>query len=110
MHLPSKTILLFEGCQDPWYVNSENPLPVCDNITKILGSYDRGRRQNFAGNLQERIFVTGPARNGFDGQQWDRPYMAEKEVASIKRNEMQCLSPCRQVHFETATTYFQRDK
>merc|ERR1719483_1351516 len=50
-----------KGCQDPWFVNPVS-LPICTNVTHILGSYN-----------------IGPAASGKDSQFWDRPYMAQRE-------------------------------
>ena len=81
------------GCQDPWFYKPDVPLPACDNITKILGSYARG-----------------PDNQGWDGQFWDRPYMAERELAGIERNNIKCSPPCKQTYYEREITFTKKQE
>ena len=73
---------LKKGCQDPWNVNPKVPLRVCTNVTEIKSSY----WDNTTGWLVDQQF-------------WDRPFMSERELASIKRGGKRCKTPCTQTHF-----------
>ena len=75
---------LRKGCQDPWSVNPNVPLPVCTNVTYILASYGRGPVKESYGK--------------WDQEFWDRHYMAEMELAGKIRNGMRCKIPCSQTY------------
>ena len=83
----------FLECQDPWNYNPLLSIPVCTNLTQILGSYGKG-----------------PANFEFDSQYEDRRYMSEKELTEIERDGIRCLSPCQQIKFETDLTYLEQYK
>lgn len=85
--------MLRKGCQDPWHYNPKIKLPACTNVTEILGSYNQP-----------------PAAIGWDGQFWDRQYMAEKEVSAIERDGMMCKSPCDQILYDTEPSYILKAK
>ena len=68
----------YKGCQDPWDTNPRLDLPVCTNLSYILG-HTHNRR---------------PTPLSFDREFNDRPYMAEQKLQQIKRNGIQCFSPC----------------
>ena len=76
---------LGRDCQDPWHVNPKVPLRACTNITEILRDYRRGPLWNTV---------------DWDGQFWDRPYMAERELANTIRNGKRCKTPCLQTNFD----------
>ena len=84
-----KTILV--GCQDPWNVNQDVKLPICQNITQILESYGR---ENFT----------------WDEKFWDRPYMGERELSDLERNNMKCKTPCDQMVFSADINYKAKDR
>ena len=86
-------ICLCPGCQDPWNFNPKVSLPVCDNITKILGSYSKG-----------------PDAQPHDGQYMDRPFMPERELATLERNGIKCPPPCQQIYYDTDITYTHKNE
>ena len=77
------------GFQDPWNVNPHVPLPIETNMTIIQAGYRRGP-------LTETV--------DWDGKSWDRPYMAEKEIAGLTRDGKRCRSPCSQMYYEVKQT------
>ena len=77
------------GFQDPWNVNPHVPLPIATNMTIIQAGYRRGP-------LTETV--------DWDGQFWDRPFMAEKEIAGLTRDGKRCRSPCSQMYYEVKQT------
>ena len=84
----------YKGCQDPWYTNPRLELPVCTNLTYILGhTHNRP-----------------PAHISYDGEFADRPYKAEQELTKLRRNDVECWPPCRQTQFYTDITYKPRER
>ena len=84
----------YKGCQDPWYTNPGLELPVCTNLTYILGhTHNRP-----------------PAHISYDGEFADRPYKAEQELTKLRRNDVECWPPCRQTQFYTDITYRPRER
>ena len=77
------------GFQDPWNVNPHVPLPIETNMTVIQAGYRRGP-------LTETV--------DWDGQFWDRSYMAEKEIAGLTRDGRRCRSPCSQTYYKVEQT------
>ena len=79
------------GCQDPWNVNYKVPLPACTNMTYIRASYNEGpARFSFA---------------GWDGEFWDRHYMAERELSELVRNGKRCKTPCSQTYYSVKHSF-----
>ena len=68
---------------------------MCSNVTKILGSYDKG-----------------PASEEFewDNEFWERKYKSEKELTAIERDGQSCMSPCHQTKFKTDLAYLEKEK
>ena len=80
-------------CQDPWYFNPKIPLPACNNLTHVLGSYDKG-----------------PAKFGWDGTLWDRQYISEKGLSTIIRDGKKCLSPCSKVSYKVEQSFNKKEE
>ena len=76
------------GCQDPWNVSPNVQLPVCRNATHVLQSYGRV-----------------PSNYTWDQKFWDRPYMGERELADLERNNKKCKTPCNQIYFSADINY-----
>ena len=77
------------GFQDPWNVNANVHLPTGTNMTIIQQAYGRGP---LLGTVD------------WDGQFWDRSYMAEKEIAGLTRDGRRCRSPCSQTYYKVEQT------
>ena len=92
----SFTVFHYLGCQDPWFVNPKVPLPTCTNVTYIRASYTRGPASDSYG--------------GWDGEFWDRHYMAERELAGLNRNGKKCKTPCSQTYYKVEASYLTKDK
>ena len=83
------------GFQDPWNVNPNVPLPTATNMTIIQSGFRRGP-------LLETV--------DWDQQFRDRPYMAEKEIAGLERDDKRCRSPCSQMYYEVKQTALPKAK
>ena len=79
----------YKGCQDPWYTNPGLDIPVCTNLTYLLG------------HTHNRDPVPISHDKEFD----DRPYKAEQELTQLRRKGLQCFPPCQQTTFHTDITY-----
>ena len=75
------------------YKFTEVSLPICTNITHILGSYNEG-----------------PAASGWDGRFWDRPYMAQRELTELVRDDLSCPSPCHTVNYQADLSHVPRNR
>ena len=84
----------YKGCQDPWQVNPGVDLPVCSNISYILG----------------HTYGRPPLHISYDGEFADRPYKAEQELNALMRDGLQCSPPCGQTQFDTVLTFKPRDR
>ena len=75
-------VILFIGCQDPWHVNPNVPLPACTNITLM----------------------------GWDQQFIDRPYFGERQLARLNIKGKNCKTPCSQTHYSIETSYIPNNR
>ena len=62
--------------------------------------------------LIQRGYRHGPLLEevDWDGELWDRPYMAEKEIAGLKRDGKRCRSPCSQMYYQVKQTSLTKQK
>ena len=86
-----KNPILSPSC--PWNINKKVDLPVCENNTKILGSYNRGQDAS-----------------EWDKDFWDRMYMSERQLSDLERDGIRCKTPCSKVMIEVEPTYLEKNR